>query len=483
MADKGLKVFLNRNFAKAEKQTYFSTFAPAIITMSDYIIRNAQVINEGKISSQDVLIRGQRIERVDSSFDVKFKVEEINAEGLHLMPGIIDDQVHFREPGLTHKATIQSEARAGIAGGVTSFMEMPNTDPPATTLELLEQKYDIASRTSLANYSFYMGTNHHNFSELMKVDKSKICGIKIFMGSSTGDMLVDEPEVLERIFKERNDILIATHCEDDRLVKQRTELYKEKYGENIPFECHAEIRNEEVCLNSSSYAVELAKKFNSRLHVFHLSTAGELKLFRNDIPLKDKRITAEICVHHLYFDKSDYERLGSKIKCNPAIKEAHHKKALFEAMLDDRLDVIATDHAPHTAEEKANKYLKAPSGLPLIQHSLNIMLDFYWQGKISLEKIIEKMCHAPAICFQVKDRGYVREGYYADLVLVDLNKEYTVLGAGAPKPNVLYKCGWSPLEGKTFKGQVVSTFVNGFAAYENGAFNERQTGMRLAFDR
>ncbi len=451
--------------------------------MSDYIIRNAQIINEGKISSQDVLIRNRHIERVDGSFDVKFKAEEIDATGLHLMPGIIDDQVHFREPGLTHKATIYTEARAGIAGGVTSFMEMPNTDPPACTLELLEQKYEIASRTSLANYSFYMGTNHHNIAELLRVDKTKICGIKIFMGSSTGDMLVDEPEVLEQVFRERNDILIATHCEDDRLVKQRTEEYKQKYGENIPFECHAEIRNEEVCLNSSSYAVELAKKFNSRLHVFHLSTADELKLFRNDIPLKEKRITAEICVHHLWFDKNDYAQLGSKIKCNPAIKEAHHKKALFEAMLDDRLDVIATDHAPHTAEEKANKYLKAPSGLPLIQHSLNMMLGFHQQGKISLEKIIEKMCHAPAICFNVKDRGYIREGYFADMVLVDTGSRFTVRGSQSEKPNVLYKCGWSPLEGKEFTGKVITTFVNGYPVYKNEKFDERQMGMRLEFAR
>lgn len=451
--------------------------------MSDILIKQARVINEGKITTQDVLIRGQRIERIDPEFSVPFKVEEINAEHLHLMPGIIDDQVHFREPGLTHKANIYTEARAGVAGGVTTFMEMPNTEPPACTIELLEQKYDIASRTSLANYSFYMGTNHHNIDELMKVDKTRVCGIKIFMGSSTGDMLVDDPEVLEQVFSKRNDILITTHCEDDRLVKQRTELYKAKYGEDIPFECHAEIRNEEVCLNSSSYAVELAKKFNSRLHVFHLSTANELILFRNDIPLKDKRITAEICVHHLWFDKSDYARLGSRIKCNPAIKEAHHKKALFEALLDDRLDVIATDHAPHTIEEKSNKYLKAPSGLPLIQHSLNMMLDFHQQGRISLERVIEKMCHAPAICFEVKDRGYLREGYFADMVLLDLNKSYTVTGAPSPNANVLYKCGWSPLEGYTFKGAVDTTFVNGFAVYRQGNFNESQRGMRLQFDR
>lgn len=446
--------------------------------MSDYIIRNASVINEGKIISSDILIRGKRIERIDSSFDVKFKVEEIDADGLYLMPGIIDDQVHFREPGLTQKATIASEARAGIAGGVTSFMEMPNTNPPACTIELLEDKYSIAEKTSLANYSFYMGTNHHNIAELLKVDKTKVCGIKIFMGSSTGDMLVDEPEVLERVFRERADILIATHCEDDRLVKERTEIYKQKYGENIPFECHAEIRNEEVCLNSSSYAVELAKKFNSRLHVFHLSTADELKLFRNDIPLKEKKITSEICVHHLWFDKSDYVRLGSKIKCNPAIKEAHHKKELFAAMLDDRLDVIATDHAPHTIEEKNNPYLKAPSGLPLIQHSLNTMLQFYHDKKISLEKIVEKMCHAPAICFEVKDRGYVREGYFADMVLFDTKTNWKVDAS-----NILYKCGWSPFDGYEFKGKVSKTFVNGNLVYNNGVFDENVKGERLLFNR
>ncbi len=446
--------------------------------MSDYIIRNASVINEGKILSADILIRGKRIERVDSTFDVKFKVEEVDAEGLYLMPGIIDDQVHFREPGLTQKATIETEARAGIAGGVTSFMEMPNTNPPACTIELLEDKYSIAEKTSLANYSFYMGTNHHNIDELLKVDKTKICGIKIFMGSSTGDMLVDEPEVLERVFSERADILIATHCEDDRLVKARTEIYKQKYGENIPFECHAEIRNETVCLNSSSYAVELAKKFNSRLHVFHLSTADELKLFRNDIPLKEKRITSEICVHHLWFDKSDYARLGSKIKCNPAIKDAHHKKELFAAMLDDRLDVIATDHAPHTIEEKNNSYLKAPSGLPLIQHSLNTMLQFYHDKKISLEKIIEKMCHAPAICFEVKERGYIREGYFADLVLFDTTTNWKV----SPS-NILYKCGWSPFDGYEFKGKVSKTFVNGNLVYNKGIFDENIKGERLEFVR
>ena len=446
--------------------------------MSNYVIRNSKVINEGKIQVADLLIKGNRIERIDPQFDVKFKVTELDANGNYVMPGIIDDQVHFREPGLTQKATIYTESKAGIAGGVTSFMEMPNTQPAATTIELLEDKYTIASKTSLANYSFFMGTNHSNFDELLKVDKTRICGIKIFMGSSTGDMLVDSREVLERIFSRRNDILIAVHCEDDKLVKERLQMYRERYGEKIPFECHAEIRNEEVCLNSSTLAVEIAKKYNTRLHILHISTADELKLFRNDIPLKDKRITAEVCVHHLWFDKNDYERLGSKIKCNPAIKEAHHKKALFEALLDDRLDIIATDHAPHTLAEKQNLYNQAPSGLPLIQHSFNLMLEFYHQGKISLEKIVEKMCHKPAECFDIKDRGYLREGYMADVVLFNADKQWTV------KPeNILYKCGWSPLENYEFTGKVLKTFVNGNLVFDEGTFNEQVMGERLLFDR
>ncbi|MCW5908939.1 MAG: dihydroorotase [Chitinophagales bacterium] len=446
--------------------------------MGDYLIKNAQIVTDGKITAADLLIRGKYIERIDAAFDVKFKVTEIDAEGLQLLPGIIDDQVHFREPGLTHKATIYTEAKAAVAGGVTSYMEMPNVNPLTLTIELLEEKYNIAARTSLANFSFYMGTGHSNFDELMKVERNRVCGIKIFMGSSTGDMLVDDPDTLEKIFRERNDILIATHCEDDKLVKQRTEEYMAKYGENIPFECHAEIRNETVCLNSSSYAVSLAKKYNSRLHILHISTADELSLFTNQIPLEDKRITNEVCVHHLWFDKRDYERLGSRIKCNPAIKEAHHKQALFEALLDNRIDIIATDHAPHTIEEKSNSYLKAPSGLPLVQHTLNVMLTFYHQGKISLERIVEKMCHAPAECFEVKSRGYLREGYFADAVLADTNKEWQV----TPQ-NLLYKCGWSPFEGYTFKGEVLKTFVNGHLAYNKGSFDESIKGERLEFDR
>ncbi len=450
--------------------------------MSSYLIKNIHLVNEGKTIATDVLVKNQRIERIDPTIDTKERVTEMNGEGLILMPGIIDDQVHFREPGLTHKATIQTEARAGVAGGVTSYMEMPNVNPLTLTIDLLEEKYAIASRNSLANYSFYMGTGNHNYEELLKVDKQKVCGIKIFMGSSTGDMLVDNEALLEKIFCTRNDILIATHCEDDKLVKLRTEMYAKKYGEDIPFWAHPEIRNEEVCLNSSSLAVRIAKKCNARLHILHITTADELALFRNDIPLENKRITSEVCVHHLWFDKSDYEQLGSKIKCNPAIKEAHHKRALFEALLDDRLDVIATDHAPHTWEEKNNKYAKAPAGLPLLQHSLNMMLEFNQQGKISLEKIVEKMCHKPAICFDVKERGFVREGYFADLVLLDLNKSYKV-GDANDAGKIHYKCGWSPLEGHTFKGEVQHTFVSGHLAYSHGQFNESKTGERLYFNR
>lgn len=446
--------------------------------MADFLIKGTSIVNEGKITTGDILIRNQRIERIDPAIDVKFKVQEINGEGLYTAPGIIDDQVHFREPGLTHKANIYTEAKAGVAGGVTSFMEMPNTSPPACTIKLLEDKYEIARNTSLGNYSFFMGTNHTNIDELLKVDKQNVCGIKIFMGSSTGDMLVDDEEVLHKVFSERADILIATHCEDDKLVKERTEMYKEKYGENIPFECHPEIRNETVCLNSSKLAVEIAKQYNSRLHILHISTADELYLFKNDTPLKDKRITSEVCVHHLWFDKSDYERLGSKIKCNPAIKEAHHKKAILEALLDNRIDIIATDHAPHTIEEKNSLYAKAPSGLPLIQHTLNVMLEFYHQGKISLERIIEKMCHAPAECFEIKERGYLREGYYADIMMFDTNTGWKV-----EKDNILYKCGWSPFEGYGFTGKVHNTFVSGHLVYKNGVFDESVKGQRLAFNR
>lgn len=454
------------------------TFSHKRTLMADFLIKGTSIINEGKIITGDILIRNQRIERIDPAIGVKFNVQEISGEGLYTAPGIIDDQVHFREPGLTHKANIYTEAKAGVAGGVTSFMEMPNTSPPACTISLLEDKYEIARNISLGNYSFFMGTNHSNIDELMKVDKQNVCGIKIFMGSSTGDMLVDDEEVLHKVFKERADILIATHCEDDKLVKERTKIYSDKYGENIPIECHPEIRNETVCLNSSKLAMEIATKYNTRLHILHISTADELFLFRNDTPLKNKRITSEVCVHHLWFDKSDYEKLGSKIKCNPAIKEAHHKKAIFEALLDNRIDIIATDHAPHTLDEKNNLYSKAPSGLPLIQHTLNVMLEFYHQGKISLERIIEKMCHAPAECFEIKDRGYLREGYYADIMMFDTNTGWKV-----QKDNILYKCGWSPFEGYGFTGKVQNTFVSGHLVYNNGVFNESVKGQRITFNR
>lgn len=440
----------------------------------DYIIKSAQVVNEGKIFTADVHIKDDLIYKIGTQLSAS-NAKEIVAEGLYLVPGIIDDQVHFREPGLTHKANIYTEAKAAVAGGVTSFMEMPNTNPPATTIELLEEKYAIAARTSLANYSFFMGTTNHNALEALKIDATKICGIKIFMGSSTGDMLVEEPEALKKLFCESN-CLIAIHSENDHIVKANLERFKAKYGENIPMSAHPEIRNVEACYDMTEKAVALATKCGTRLHILHISTEEELKFFSNAIPLKDKKITSEVCVHHLWFDASDYDTLGSQIKCNPAVKEARHKKALFDALLDDRLDIIATDHAPHTWEEKQQGYLKAPSGVPLVQHSLNIMLEFYHQGKISLEKIVDKMSHKPAELFRIKDRGYVREGYKADLALVDINKKWQV-----KKDNIYYKCGWSPLEGKELNGKVTYTFVSGHLAYENGAFNESKQGERLVF--
>ena len=444
--------------------------------MKSYLIKNAQLVNEGQIFTADVYIKDGLINRVGA--DLKLPADEvIDGTGKYLLPGIIDDQVHFREPGLTHKATIYSESRAAVAGGVTSFMEMPNTVPNATTQELLAQKYTIGAETSLANYSFFMGATNDNLEEVLKTDPKTVCGIKIFMGSSTGNMLVDNQETLSRIFKEAP-MLIAVHCEDEATIKANQQKYDELYGDNIPMRCHPEIRNAEACYKSSAMAVELAKKNNTRLHILHISTAEEVALFQNDITLAQKRITAEVCVHHLYFDKDDYETLGSQIKCNPAIKEKHHKAALLAALLTDKLDIIATDHAPHTWDEKQNVYKKAPSGLPLVQHSLQLMLDFYHQGKITLEKIVEKMCHAPAVCFQVEKRGYIREGYFADLVLVDLNQSQTVA-----KDNIHYQCGWSPVEGKTFGASITHTFVSGHLAYANGVLNEIKKGERLSFTR
>lgn len=445
--------------------------------MSTLLIRNAKLVNEGKTYHADVFIKNGFIEKIDTNGIAMNADRVINAEGLFLLPGVIDDQVHFREPGLTYKGEIYTEAKAGVAGGVTSFMEQPNTFPNAVTLELLEEKYTRASQCSLANYSFFMGTTNKNLEELLKVDETKICGVKMFLGSSTGDMLVDDPIALENIFKNVK-TLIATHCEDDPMIKQNQKKYIEQFGEELPAKYHGQIRSDEACYKSSSYAVELAKKHNTRLHIFHLSSAKELALLRNDIPLNEKRITAEACIHHLWFSDTDYETKGNLIKWNPAIKTTHDRDEIFNAVLDGRIDVIATDHAPHTLEEKNQTYLKAPSGGPLIQHSLNAMLEFYHQGKISLEKIVEKMCHNVAILFEIDRRGFIREGFYADLVLVDLKKEYTV-----SKENILYKCKWSPFEGTTFHSVVTTTIVNGNVVFENGKFDESEMGMRLKFNR
>ncbi len=441
-----------------------------------YLIKNGKTINEGKIVEQDILLENNLITKIDNDIsDANATI--IDAKGKYVIPGIIDDQVHFREPGLTHKANIYTESKAAVAGGVTSFMEQPNTNPAALTQELLEQKYQIAAETSLANYTFFMGTSNDNYNEVMKTDFSKVGALKIFMGSSTGNMLVDDEHVLSKIFANLNGIIV-THCEDEQTIKKNTEKYKQQFGDNIPMNYHPIIRNDKACYLSSKLAIDLAKKHDARLHVFHISTEKELVLFDNSIPLKNKKITAEVCVHHLYFDESDYAKLGSQIKCNPAIKFKSDKDALLRAILDDRLDVIATDHAPHTLEEKNNLYFKAPSGLPLVQHSLQLMLDFHHQQKISLEKIIEKMCHAPADCFQVKNRGYLREGYFADIAIVDIQKEHTITNQ-----NILYKCGWSPLENKTFKGEVTQTFVNGNLVHNNGVFDESKKGQRLLFNR
>jgi len=444
--------------------------------MNSTLIRNALLINEGKIFLADVFIQNGLIVQIGQSLDIQAD-ESIDAEGKYLMPGIIDDQVHFREPGLTHKADLYSESKAAVAGGITSFMEMPNTKPQTLTQELLEQKYQRAKEVSLANYSFFMGASNDNLEEVLKTDPKNVGAIKIFMGSSTGNMLVDDKSVLENIF-EKSKMLIAVHCEDEATIQKNTAHYKSIYGEDVPIEMHPKIRSDEACYKSSSMAIELARKHDTRLHVFHLSTAKEMELFRNDIPLEEKRITAEVCIHHLWFDDSQYADKGTHIKWNPAVKSKADKEAVFEALLDDRIDIIATDHAPHTLEEKNNTYFNAPSGGPLVQHALVAMLEFYHQGKISLEKIVEKMCHAPAICFQVENRGFIRKGYAADLVLVEIDNPWEV-----NKDNILYKCAWSPFEGNTFKSRVTHTWVNGHLAYQNGIFNESQKGHRLSFDR
>jgi dihydroorotase len=440
------------------------------------LIKNASIVNEGAIKVADVLIENEYIVKIGVGLSVEGVTKVVDATGKYLLPGAIDDQVHFREPGLTHKADIYSEAKSAVAGGVTSFMEMPNTVPPTITIDLLEQKYARAADVSLANYSFFMGTTNNNLEELLKVDPVKVCGVKIFMGSSTGDMLVDNELALEKVFSQVKS-LIAVHCEDDVMVKENAALFNAEFGDNLTVKSHPYIRSAEACYKSSSFAVGLAKKFGTRLHILHISTAKELELFRNDIPLKDKKITAEACIHHLWFSEEDYETKGNNIKWNPAVKKKADRDAVLQAVLDDRIDVIATDHAPHTMAEKAQVYALAPSGGPLLQHSVVAMLELYHQGKITLEKIVQKMAHHVADLFRIQKRGYIREGYYADIVLVDLDNAWTV-----DKSNVLSKCGWSPFEGDTFKSKIFQTYVSGHLVYDNGVFDEQVKGQRLLFD-
>lgn len=444
----------------------------------EILLKNARMINEGQITEGDLLIKGDRIEQIDTHISPRNgNVRVVDLEGRYLMPGIIDDQVHFREPGLTHKGDITSESRAAIAGGITSYMEQPNTKPAALTQELLEEKYQRAAQVSMANYSFNMGVSEDNIEEVLRTDPKRVAGIKIFMGSSTGNMLVEDEKVLNRLFAEAPTMII-THCEDEATIKANYQAAVEKYGEDIPFDQHGIIRSEEACYKSSSYAIELAKKHGSRLHVFHLSTAKETAQFTNKIPLKDKLITSEVCIHHLWFSDEEYAEKGAFIKWNPAVKTAADREGLWKALLDDRIDVIATDHAPHTLEEKQNKYGSAPSGGPLVQHALVAMLENHHRGRISLERIVEKMCHNPAILFRVEERGFLREGYKADLCVFDLSNPWTV-----NTDNILYKCGWSPFEGNSFRARVIHTFVNGQWVYRNGSIDESVRGERLLFNR
>ena len=446
--------------------------------MRTVLIKNAQIVNEGTITSGDVLIEADRIAEIAPSISVKnADTKVIDADGFYLIPGMIDDQVHFREPGLTHKATIKTESRAAVAGGITSFIEMPNTVPQATTIDLLEEKFAIAAKDAHANYSFMFGGTNDNLSEILKVDKTKVAGLKLFLGSSTGNMLVDNPKVLEEIFS-KTDLLISTHCEDEATIKKNLEQAIAIYGDDIPMEKHPEIRSEQACYISSSQAIALAKKTGARLHVFHLSTAKETKLFDKKKPLKDKKITAEVCVHHLWFTSEDYASKGTKIKWNPAVKTKKDREGLWKALNEGRIDVIATDHAPHTLEEKNNVYTKAPSGGPLVQHALEALFEMHHKGYITVEKLVEKVAHNPAVLFEIKDRGYIREGYKADLVLINPNAPWTVT-----KENIAYKCGWSPFEGTTFRARVTHTFVNGHLAYENGKIAKTTKGERLTFNR
>ena len=445
--------------------------------MSVILIKNATIVNEGALFIADVLIENNYISKIALS-GINTKSDQIiDGSGKYLFPGCIDDQVHFREPGLVHKGEIYTEAKAAVAGGITSYMEMPNTIPNVFTQKLLEEKYQRATEVSLANFSFFMGASNENIDEVLKTNPQNVCGIKVFMGSSTGNMLVDKQEALETIFSKCK-LLIATHCEDEAIIKKNMAHYKELFGEDVPIEFHPLIRSEEACYKSTSLAVELAKKYNTRLHVLHISTAKEISLFDNKTPLKQKRITAEACIHHLWFSDEDYKTKGASIKWNPAVKTSNDRNLILKGLLDNKIDVIATDHAPHTEEEKKQSYFKAPSGGPLVQHSLVAMIELYHKGKISLEKIAEKMSHAVADCFQINKRGYIREGYDADLVLVDLNSSWLV-----DKSNILYKCGWSPFEGYTFHSTVTHTIINGNLIYENGKFNELKKGMRLTFDR
>jgi dihydroorotase len=444
--------------------------------MAKQLIKNANIVNENKIVEADVLLQDNLIIKIDNDIsDVEATV--IEASGKYLLPGIIDDQVHFREPGLTHKGNIASESRAAIAGGITTFMEQPNTKPQTTTIEKLEEKFGLAAASSYANYSFLFGGTNDNLEELKRLDKNACSGVKLFLGSSTGNMLVDDEEVLEKIFSS-TEMVISAHCEDEGTIRRNLEKYKEEYGDDIPVNKHHLIRSEEACYLSSSKAVDLAKKTGARLHVFHLSTGKEMDLFRNDIPLKEKKITSEVCIHHLWFSEEDYNTKGTLIKWNPAVKTVADRSKLWEALLDDRIDVIATDHAPHLLEEKDNVYTKAPSGGPLVQHALPAMLQKHKEGMISLEKLVQKMCHSPAELFDIEKRGYIREGYFADLVLVDLKSPWK-----ATRENNFYKCGWSPFDGFTFASQITHTFVNGHLAYENGNFSSQRNARRLTFNR
>ena len=445
--------------------------------MKKILIKNATIVNEEKIFKSDLLIVDDVISQISSNISTPNDCKVIDALGKILIPGLIDDQVHFREPGLTHKATINSESKAAVAGGITSFIEMPNTVPQTTTINELNKKFDIADKSSYANYSFMFGATNSNLDEIKKVNKNEGAALKIFLGSSTGDMLVDDQQILRDIFS-TTDLIIVVHSEDEQIIKENLKKYKTKYNSNIPFECHSKIRSEEACLKSTKKIIELAKETNARLHVFHLSTKVESLLFQNDIPLEEKKITSEVCVHHLWFSDKDYKDKQSFIKWNPAIKTDNDREGLWNALLDDRIDVIATDHAPHTLEEKSKPYLDCPSGGPLVQHALVSMIQHHLNNKISLQKIVTKMCHNPAILFQIKKRGYIRKGYYADLVLIDINKPWTV-----KKENILYKCNWSPFEGLQFDSQVTHTIVNGKLVYENGLFNSILSGKKLTFNR